>query len=244
VIRVAAVGDLHVGHDTDGEIARSFAGIEEHADVLLLAGDLTTHGHEGQADVLAREIADLRVPVVAVLGNHDHHADEAPAIRRRLETAGVIVLERGSVELDVAGTRVGVVGAKGFGGGFAGACVTEFGEEETKAFARVSMAVARDLEGLLATMRTDLRLVLLHYSPVRDTLVGEPPEIYPFLGSYLLAEAADRAGADLIVHGHAHRGTERGVTAGGIPVRNVAKAVIRQAYAVYTLEHERSSVAP
>ena len=171
-----------------------------------------------------------------MLGNHDHHAGEADAVRGELEVGGITVLEREATVVRVDGGEIGVVGAKGFGGGFAGACATEFGEEEMKAFVRVTEGMAADVEDLLLTLRTDVRLLLLHYAPIRDTLVGEPPEIFPFLGSYLFAEAADRAGAGLILHGHAHRGTEHGRTAGGIPVRNVAKPVIRRAYALFTME--------
>jgi Icc-related predicted phosphoesterase len=235
-MRIAAVGDLHVGNDTDGEVAASFEGIEQQADVLLLAGDLTTHGDPAQAARLAYELSGVGIPIVGVLGNHDHHSGSPEGVRRQLEAGGVIVLEREKIELTIGGERIGIVGAKGFGGGFAGACATDFGEEEMKAFVRVTERVAKDVENLLDELTSELRILLLHYAPVRDTLFGEPPEIYPFLGSYLFAEAADRAGADLILHGHAHRGTEQGTTAGGIPVRNVAKAVIRKAFGVFRLE--------
>jgi Icc-related predicted phosphoesterase len=128
-----------------------------------------------------------------------------------------------------------VAGTKGFGGGFAGASASPFGEEEMKAFVGHTEEVAAGLEGALGALDADLRVALLHYSPVESTLAGERLEIYPFLGSYLLAEAIDRAGADLVLHGHAHRGTERGVTPGGISVRNVAETVIGHAYKVYGL---------
>lgn len=235
-MRIAAVGDLHVGRDSAGSLADGFVDLDERADLLMLAGDLTTHGDPAQAEILVRELGPVSVPVVAVLGNHDHHAGEPDAVRRVLEDGGVTVLERGSVVIDIDGCRVGVVGAKGFGGGFIGASVTEFGEEEMKAFARTSIEVAADVERLLGALEADVRVTLLHYAPVRDTLRGEPPEIFPFLGSYLFAEAIDRGGADLVVHGHAHRGSERGTTPAGVPVRNVAKAVLRSAYAVYVVE--------
>lgn len=235
-MRIAAVGDLHVGRDSAGSLSDGFVGLDERADLLVLAGDLTTHGDPAQAEILVRELGPVSVPVVAVLGNHDHHAGEPEAVRGILEDGGVTVLERGSAVIDVDGCRVGVVGAKGFGGGFIGASVTEFGEEEMKAFARMSIEVAADIERLLGALQADVRIALLHYAPVRDTLRGEPPEIFPFLGSYLFAEAIDRAGADLVVHGHAHRGSEKGATPAGVPVRNVAKAVLRSAYAVYAVE--------
>lgn len=138
--------------------------------------------------------------------------------------------------VEVDGLRLGIAGVKGFGGGFAGACGSDFGEPEMKAFIRHTKETAERLEDTLDELDTDVRVALLHYSPVEDTLRGERLEIYPFLGSYLLAEAIDRAGADLVVHGHAHNGAEKGLTPGGVPVRNVAQPVIRQAYAVYTVE--------
>jgi Icc-related predicted phosphoesterase len=238
-MRIAAVGDLHAGQDSRGTIGPSFADVGRQADLLLLAGDLTTHGAAEQAAILAEEVSDVAIPIVAVLGNHDHHLNTPEAVRGALERAGIVVLERESIEIEVGGERVGIVGAKGFGGGFVGASATEFGEPEMKSFVRTTIDIADDVERLLAGLTSDVRVVLLHYSPVRDTLQGEPPEIFPFLGSYLLAEAADRAGADLIVHGHAHRGVEQGSTPGGVPVRNVAKAVLRKAYGVYVVEPRR-----
>jgi Icc-related predicted phosphoesterase len=238
-MRIAAVGDLHAGQDSRGTIAPSLADVGHQADLLLLAGDLTTHGAMEQAEILAGEVRDVQVPIAAVLGNHDHHLNTPDAVRGALERAGIIVLERESIELDVGGERIGIVGAKGFCGGFAGTSATEFGEPEMKSFVRTTIDIAEDVERLLLELTSEVRVVLLHYSPVRDTLHGEPTEIFPFLGSYLLAEAADRAGADLIVHGHAHRGVEQGSTPGGIPVRNVAKAVLRKAYGVYVVEPAR-----
>jgi Icc-related predicted phosphoesterase len=170
---------------------------------------------------------------VAVLGNHDYHSDQEDAVRRVLEDAGVRVLEGEAVVVEVDGRRLGIAGAKGFGGGFAGACATDFGEPEMKGFIRETKSAADRLGHALASLSTDVRVALLHYSPVKETLRGEPPEIYAFLGSYLLAEAVDHEGADLVLHGHAHRGIEHGVTPGGIPVRNVAQPVINRAYRVF-----------
>jgi Icc-related predicted phosphoesterase len=211
VIRVAAVGDLHASRDSAGTIRPQLHDVAERADVLLVAGDLTKRGTREEGSVLAAELMDLGVPVFAVL----------------LEGEGAVV------ELD--GTRLGVAGAKGFGGGFAGKSATEFGEEEMKAFVRHTRSIAERLHQALAGLDADITVVLLHYSPVPDTLEGEPPEIFPFLGSYLLGEAIDAAGADLILHGHAHRGVEKGCTPGGIPVRNVALHVLNRPYTVYRL---------
>jgi Icc-related predicted phosphoesterase len=234
-VRVAAVGDVHLGVESAGKLRPNFEHLGDRADVLLLAGDLTRVGQPDEAAVLAEELRDLPVPVVAVLGNHDHHSDAGDMVVKLLDEAGVTVLEGDAATFDIDGTRVGVAGVKGFGGGFAGACGSEFGEPEMKAFMTHTREVAAGLESALASLDTDVRVALLHYAPVEATLQGERLEIYPFLGSYLLAEAVDRAGADLVLHGHAHSGSERGVTAGGVPVRNVAQAVLRRSYAVYCI---------
>ncbi len=235
-MRIAAVGDLHVGRDSRGLVRAAFAELREHADVLLLAGDLTQHGDTDEASILAEELADVTVPTLAVLGNHDYHRNQEDAIRVRLEEAGVRVLENEAHIVDVDGRRFGIAGAKGFGGGFAGACASDFGEPEMKAFIRTTKLVAERLEHLLTSLTTDVRIALTHYSPIEGTLVGERLELFPFLGSYLLGEAIDRANCQLALHGHAHRGRERGVTPGGVPVRNVARPVIQHAYRVYTLD--------
>jgi Icc-related predicted phosphoesterase len=239
VIRVAAVGDVHAGLDSGGCLRPYYEHVRERADLLLLAGDLTRHGDPEEAAVLVDELRDVGVPTIAVLGNHDHHADSGDKIRGLLEEGGIRVLDGESTLVDVDGTRVGVAGAKGFGGGFAGACATDFGEPEMKAFIRHTRHAADRLRQALEQLEeVDVRVVLLHYSPVEDTLRGERLEIYPFLGSYLLAEAIDGVGADLVLHGHAHGGVEKGMTPGGIHVRNVAQPVIKHAYHVYCLGGE------
>jgi Icc-related predicted phosphoesterase len=235
MIRVAAFGDVHAGTDSVGSLRPHLGALAEQADVLLVAGDLTKVGEPEEAAVLAGELADLGVPVVAVLGNHDHHADNADQVTAVLEDHRIRVLEGDATVVDLPGGRLGVAGAKGFGGGFAGASGSDFGEPEMKAFVRHTKAIAGRLHDTLAQLDVDQRVVLLHYAPIADTLQGERLEIYPFLGSYLLGEAVDRAGADLVLHGHAHRGNEKGVTPGGIHVRNVAHPVIQAAYRVYCL---------
>ena len=233
MIRVAAVGDVHMDRDVLGRYRPALLRLGERADLLLLAGDLTRHGTADEARCVATEFADLPVPVVAVLGNHDYHGDEQDAITTVLCGAGITVLEGTGMVLDHAGTRVGVAGVKGFGGGFAGRCASKFGEPEMKAFVTHSEGAADALRAALAGLRCDVRLALTHYAPVPDTLAGEPAEIYPFLGSYLLGRAVDESDVALAVHGHAHAGTEHGQTPGGVPVRNVAHPVIGQAYRVY-----------
>ena len=236
MIRVAAVGDVHFSGESKGTLRPHLEHLAERADVLLVAGDLTTCGSPKEAAVLADELRGLPVPVVAVLGNHDYHAGRERDVRTALETAGIRVLEGEATTIDVDGRRVGIAGVKGFGGGFAGACGTDFGEPEMKAFIRHTHSLADRLEESLRTVEADVRIALLHYAPAKGTLIGERLEIYPFLGSYLLGEAVDRAGADLVLHGHAHRGKEKGVTPGGTHVRNVALPVIRHAYNVYVLD--------
>ncbi|MGN9784135.1 metallophosphoesterase family protein [Nonomuraea sp. ZG12] len=242
-LRIAAVGDIHLGEDARGHYRKRLEGIEERADVLMLAGDLTRHGTRAEGRLVADEFRDLPLPVIAVLGNHDYHSNLQDEIAGELRDAGVIVLDDDGVVVQCGETKLGVVGGKGFGGGFAGKCASEFGEPEIKDFVRHTRLIAEAWQVALKEVQADHRVVLSHYSPVKETLEGEPLEIYPFLGSYLLAEAVDTAGADLILHGHAHKGSEKGMTPGGIRVRNVALPVIGRAYVVYCLamngEHER-----
>jgi Icc-related predicted phosphoesterase len=236
VIRVAAVGDVHLGSESAGTLRPHLEHLPELADLLLIAGDLTTCGQPDEARVVADELAGLPVPVVAVLGNHDYHAGREDEVREALEDGGIRVLEGESATFDVDGATVAVAGAKGFGGGFLGACASDFGEPEMKAFVRHTKEIAERFCAALSATEADVRIALLHYSPVAETLAGEPLEIFPFLGSYLLGEAVDRAGADLALHGHAHRGSEEGTTVGGVRVRNVAQPVIGRSYRVFHLE--------
>lgn len=243
MIRIAAIGDVHVGLDDEGSISPALARLRDDADVLLVAGDLTRHGDPAEARVLARELAAAPVPVLAVLGNHDHHLDAQAKVADELAAVGVRVLDGEAAELDLPGGRLGVIGAKGFGGGFEGACGSEFGEHEMKGFIRHTRQVAERIEAAAAGIRADHLVVLLHYAPCRGTCAGERPEIFPFLGSYLLGEAIDRCGADLVLHGHAHHGSEHGTTAGGIPVRNVARPLVGVAYRRFELTSNRERVA-
>lgn len=249
MIRVAAVGDIHMGLDSQGVLRPAFETLPDCADLLLLAGDLTRHGTPEEARVVAKEVTDLPVPVIAVLGNHDHHDERPEEVTAILRDAGVRVLEGEGTVVEVDGARLGVAGTKGFGGGFVGRCGSEFGERMMKDFIRYTRRRADSLRASLtdlAEQGCETRVALTHFAPVPDTLAGEPLEIYPFLGSYLLAEAVDAVGADLAVHGHAHAGTEHGMTSGGVPVRNVAQPVIRKAFNVYHLrgrEHPEPATA-
>ena len=235
MIRVAAVGDLHIGDDARTHWRDALGPVSGEADLLLLAGDLTRVGTKEEAAAVAAALERVAIPTFAVLGNHDYHDGSEGELVRVLAARGVRVLEGEAVSLDVGGVRIGIAGSKGFGGGFANACGSDFGEPEMKAFIRHTAERANALRVALASLDADLRVALLHYAPIPETLGGEQLQIYPFLGSHLLGDAIDAAGADLVVHGHAHAGSERGTTPGGIPVRNVAQPVIHSAYRVYCL---------
>jgi Icc-related predicted phosphoesterase len=235
MIRIAAVGDVHIGADEWDPWGPWLPGLAGEADLLLLAGDLTRCGAPSEAERLATGLAQVAIPTVAVLGNHDYHSEHEREITACLRRVGVRVLEGSATVVRVGQRRVGIAGTKGFGGGFLGACGTEFGEREMKAFIHHTQRLAAGLRRDLSRMQADVKIALLHYSPVPETLEGERREIYPFLGSYLLAEAIDEAVADLVIHGHAHAGREVGATARGIPVRNVALPVINRPYKVYCL---------
>ncbi|RAY11490.1 metallophosphoesterase [Actinomadura craniellae] len=235
MIRIAAVGDLHVGPDVAGEYRARLADLPDRADVLLVAGDLTRHGTVEEGRIAADELRDVGIPVITVLGNHDYHSDEQDKITEVLREAGVTVLEGDGTVIPCGDRRLGVAGGKGFGGGFAGRCASDFGEPEMKALVRHTKEFSHRLYEALTGLDVDHRVALTHYSPAKDTLAGEPLEIYPFLGSYLMAEAIDAAGTELAVHGHAHKGSEKGLTPRGVRVRNVALPVLRRAYAVYCL---------
>lgn len=238
MIRIAAVGDVHYDRSSAGKLAKYMGRLGECADLLLLAGDLTQIGTVEEISVLADDLTESPVPVIAVLGNHDYHSNMQGKVTEILTRVGVSVLEGAAISLEVAGQTVGIMGVKGFGGGFVGACGTDFGEAEMKSFIRFSKAQADTLRTGLQSLDTDYKIALTHYSPCEDTLLGEKKEIYPFLGSYLLAEAIDEGGADIAFHGHAHHGIEKGTTPGGIPVRNVALPVIRHAFNIYSMNKQ------
>lgn len=238
-VRIAAVGDLHVGADSH-PAEFGLDTVDRDADLLLLAGDLTRRGSVAEVEVLCSVLERVRVPVVAVLGNHDHESGRVRHVEAALSGLGVRVLEGTACLENVKGVRVGVAGTKGFGGGTAGLSATAFGEPEMKAFVGHGEVLAARLGDALGGLCSDLRIVLLHYAPIADTLVGEAAQIHPFLADYRLARAVDRHGADLVLHGHAHAGRERGHTPGGVPVRNVARPVIRGPYRVFRLEGHRA----
>jgi Icc-related predicted phosphoesterase len=235
MIRIAAVGDVHLGPEVRGTMRPHLADIGAHADVLLLAGDLTGHGTADEAELAAAEFRDLDVPVIAVLGNHDYLRGEEREITRVLRTAGITVLEDSGTVITGPGGRVGVAGTTGFAGGFPGQDAAWDGDPETNGFVRHWRRVARGFGEALAALDADFLVALTHYAPVTDTLAGEPPELYQFLGNHVLAEVIDGAATDLAIHAHAHAGQECGMTPGGVAVRNVALPVLRRPYGVYVV---------
>jgi Icc-related predicted phosphoesterase len=235
-IRVAAAGDVHADEGRREDLRRSFAGLDACADLMLLAGDLTTHGEPEQAAVVAEAAGETDVPVLAVLGNHDHHAGRCTEVRAVLEEGGVTVLDPGHALLDVDGVRVGVAGAKGFVGGFAGSRLPDFGEASLRAVYRETAAEADGLrDGLAAIAAAPVRIALLHYAPIPETLAGEPPGIFTMLGSDRLAAPIIEHEPDIVLHGHAHHGTFEG-RAGGVPVFNVSLPVIDRDVWVFELD--------
>ena len=235
-VRLAVVADIHWHEQRRESYRHHFDRVHEFADVLVLPGDLTGQGLLPEAVSLAQALARVRVPVVAVLGNHDVHARDGGGVSQALADVGVRFLDGEPVTVQVNGVRLGFTGTKGFCGGFGARCLTPFGEQEIKDFIAVTRDEAAKLEQGLRSLETDVRVAVLHYAPIAETLDGEPVELYPFLGSSLLSEPVDRLGADLILHGHAHHGLERGSTQAGIPVRNAALPVIGRSWAVYDLE--------
>ncbi len=235
MIRIAAVGDVHVDKDVVGRYRPALEELPDRADVLLIAGDLTRHGTVDEAKCFATEFGGLGVPVVVVLGNHDHQSDRQDDVTRVLTDSGITVLEGAATVLKIGGHRLGIAGTKGFGGGFKGACASNFGEREMKDFVGTAERYADALRDALRSVQVDALVALTHYAPVPETLAGEPLEIFAFLGCYQLGQAIDDAPTALALHGHAHHGSERGRTPGGVPVRNVAHPVIKQAYNVYQL---------
>lgn len=224
-LRVAAVGDLHVGENAERPHRDLFENVHETADVLCLCGDLTNFGKTREAEILVEDLRACRIPMVAVLGNHEHECGQPEAVARMLEDAGVRVLDGGRA-YEIEG--VGFAGGKGFIGGFGRYMLSSFGEAQIKRFVQEAVDDANQIETSIRTLRTQRSVVLLHYSPVVDTVMGEPPEIHAFLGSSRLGETIDRYdNISLVVHGHAHRGAPEGRTAKGVPVYNVALPVLK-----------------
>ncbi|MGD9735567.1 MAG: metallophosphoesterase [Solirubrobacterales bacterium] len=225
-IRVAAAGDVHCREGNREEVVAAFAALESDTDLVLLAGDLTSHGTVAEAEIVVAAAAETEAPVFAVLGNHDWHAGLGADIAEVLRGGGITVLAGEEAVRECAGVEVGIVGAKGFVGGFAPHQMPDFGEPSLRALYAEAGAEIEALAGGLAAIATcALRLVVLHYSPSTETLAGEPPEIWAFMGSDRLAAPILEHGPDLVVHGHAHAGSPEG-RIGETPVYNVSVPVL------------------
>jgi Icc-related predicted phosphoesterase len=226
VIRVAAVGDLHCTKTSEGAYQQLFASIEASADLLLLAGDLTDYGLPDEARTLAHALASLRLPIAAVLGNHDVESGREADVSQILTEVGVTMLDGDATEMK----GIGIAGVKGFGGGFGARTLGAWGEAVVKQFVHEALNEALKLETALARLRTPHLIALLHYAPVQQTAEGEPPEIFPFIGSSRLEEPISRFPVSFVVHGHAHRGQLEGVTKANVPVYNVSMPLLARTF--------------
>jgi Icc-related predicted phosphoesterase len=222
-MRIAATADIHFSPQSYDRIRERMSRVRDEADVLVLAGDLTNYGKPDEMDSLLNALVRLRIPTIAVLGNHDYESGRHEELMRLMTAEGIKVLDGSSYERD----DVGFAGTKGFLGGFGRGVLTAFGEQEVKTFVQAAVDEAMKLERALSQVRAHKRVVVLHYAPVVDTVRGEPPEIFPYLGSARLAEVVDRHGAVLVLHGHAHHGSPDGRTTGGVPVHNVALSILQ-----------------
>lgn len=226
-MRLAAVGDLHIRKTSQGVLQSVLSTVNDQADVLLLCGDLTDYGLAEEAQILAKDLTSLvRIPIVAVLGNHDFESGHPEDVCRILTDAGVKMLDGETCEIN----GVGFAGAKGFIGGFGRGTLGPWGEKMIKAFVQEAMDEAMKLESALARLRTPQRVALLHYSPIRATVEGEPLEIFPYLGTSRLEEPLNRYPVNAVFHGHAHHGSPEGHTSAGVPVFNVALPLLRSLY--------------
>jgi uncharacterized protein len=222
-MRIAATADLHFNPQSYARLQDQFERVRNEADLLVLAGDLTNYGQPDEMEPLLNVLVRLRVPTVVVLGNHDYESGKQDELCRMMVSAGVKLLDGTAYERD----GVGFAGTKGFVGGFGRGMLTAFGEREIKQFVQASIDEALKLERAMSQLRTSKRVVVLHYSPIAETVQGEAPEIFPFMGTSRLAEVVDRHGADLVVHGHAHHGKIEGRTTAGVPVHNVAISLLQ-----------------
>jgi Icc-related predicted phosphoesterase len=225
VVRVAAVGDIHCSKNSRGQIRPLFEDSDKFADVLVLCGDLTDYGLPEEAQLLVEELsAASKVPIVAVLGNHDFESGRQDEIRQILVDAGIMLLDGDAVEV----RGIGFAGARGFAGGFGRGTLGAWGERVVKAFVQEAVDEALKLESALARLRTESRVAVLHYAPIRATVENEPPEIYPFLGCGRLEDPLNRYPVTAVVHGHAHNGSPKGCTTAGVPVYNVSLPLMRR----------------
>ena len=227
VVRIAAVSDIHYTKTSQGSLQPLFAEITEHADILVLAGDLTDFGLAEEARILAKDLSTaLRIPAVGVLGNHDCEAGEEKVISQILSDAGVRMLDGDACDIH----GVGFAGVRGFCGGFGRGALGAWGEPVIKAFVHEAINEALKLEAALQRLKSPHRIAVLHYAPIRETVEGEPLEIYPFLGSSRLEEPLTRYEVTAVFHGHAHKGSLEAKTASGIPVYNVSYSLLQASF--------------
>ena len=226
-VRVAAMADIHCTRTSQGALQGLFAAISERADVFLLCGDLTDYGLPEEAHTLANELtASMKIPMIAVLGNHDYESGKQAEIQRIFSDAGIHILDGDACEVH----GIGFAGVKGFAGGFGRGTLEPWGEPTIKHFVHEAVDEALKLEAALARLHTVQRVVLMHYAPIQTTVEGEPPEVFAFLGSGRLEDPLNRYPVTVVFHGHAHHGAPEGRTRGGVPVYNVAVPVLRKAY--------------
>jgi Icc-related predicted phosphoesterase len=223
-VRIAALGDVHYDGSTRGTLIETFSAANRQADILVLCGDMTTHGKPEQMQGLVDEMKGVEIPIVAVLGNHDHESGMVAENVAVLHARGVHVLDGDSVVID----GIGFAGTKGFAGGFGRGALAPFGESEIKEFVQHSLNEAIKLENALRSLPTEHKVAVLHYAPIADTVLGEPEMIYAFLGSSRLLQPLETYGATVIFHGHAHHGTREARTPSGIPVYNVARPLLNE----------------
>lgn len=221
-MRIAAVADLHFSPQMYDRIREPMSRVRDEADLLVIAGDITNYGKVDELGSVLNALVRLRIPIVAVLGNHDYESGQAEELMKMMSGEGIKVLDGSGYERD----GIGFAGTKGFLGGFGRGMLTAFGEPQLKSFVQASIDEALKLERALSMLRTEKRVVVTHYAPIVDTVRGEPPEIFPYLGSGRLAEVIDRHQAVLALHGHAHHGAPEGKTVGGVPVYNVALSLL------------------
>jgi Icc-related predicted phosphoesterase len=226
-VRIAAVGDLHCPRITSDELHSLFAYVADQADVLLLCGDLTDFGKPDEARQLVQHVSAAgRIPILAVLGNHDYECEQHEDLVKILSGSGMTILDGTATEIK----GIGFAGVKGFAGGFGDRALQPWGELVLKKFVHEAVEEALKLESALAKLRTPQRIVLCHYAPIVGTIQGEPVEIHPFLGSSRLEEPINRYAVTAVFHGHAHHGTPEGHTREGVPIYNVALPLLRSRF--------------
>jgi Icc-related predicted phosphoesterase len=225
-VRIAAVSDLHYGRTGMPPLLPLVAHVAEKADILVLCGDLTDHGLPEEARALAKELSGFKIPMVGVLGNHDYESGKVDELKTIFNDCRIRILDGDAIEI----RGVGFAGVKGFCGGFGRRALGPWGESAIKDFVREALDEALKLETALSKLRTERRMVILHYAPIQATVEGEPPEIWPFLGSTRLEDPINRHSVDCVVHGHAHHGCPEGKTMSGTPVYNVSIALLQHTY--------------